>query len=67
MATSSKMKAQLLAALLVEKMGVEDPRQPLPRLDQQSEEMVIAVAATQSRVKRLLRQLDRKKQVAGLT
>ena len=60
-ATSSKEKAQLLAALFAEKMRVEAPRQPPPHLDQQCEETVTEVEVTQSQVKKILQQLDTKK------
>ena len=60
-ATSSKEKAQLLAALFAEKMRVEAPQHPPPRLDQQCEKTVTEVEVTQPQVKRLLQQLDTKK------
>lgn len=60
MATSSKKKALLFAALFAEKMKVEAPQHPPPCLDQLCEETVTEVV-TQPQVKRLVQQLDTKK------
>ena len=60
-ATSSKEKAQLLANLFTERMKVEVPHQPPPRLEQQRKETVTKMEMTQTQVKQLLRGLDTKK------
>lgn len=57
-ATRSKEKTQLLAHLFPDKMKVEAPQLPPPRLQQQCENTATKVEVMREQVKRLLRELD---------